>query len=135
MRCGTHLPAARWKSAVSDGDRLRITVADTGEGIAPEHLTRVFERFYRADSARDREHGGAGLGLAIAKALVEAHSGTISVASSGPGAGATFTIDLPTAPIRAEELPSYGCLNADLTIAPPTCYLSSIPCIVSISAC
>ncbi|MEX7472677.1 sensor histidine kinase [Mycobacterium adipatum] len=92
-------------SCIRDGDRLRITVADTGEGIAPEHLTRVFERFYRADSARDREHGGAGLGLAIAKALVEAHSGTISVASSGPGAGATFTIDLPTAPIRAEELP------------------------------
>ncbi|MBX9922105.1 MAG: HAMP domain-containing protein, partial [Mycolicibacterium frederiksbergense] len=61
-------------SCIRDGDRLRITVADTGEGIAPEHLTRVFERFYRADSARDREHGGAGLGLAIAKALVEAHS-------------------------------------------------------------
>jgi len=75
-----------------------ITVADDGEGIAAEHLPRIFERFYRADSARDRGHGGAGLGLAIAKALVEAHGGTISVASAGPGLGATFTVALPVAP-------------------------------------
>ena len=91
-----------------DGDRLRIAVADTGEGIAPEHVTRVFERFYRADTARDREHGGAGLGLAIAKALVEAHGGSISVASAGPGAGATFTVDLPIAQVRAAEFPDTG---------------------------
>lgn len=84
-------------SCIRDGDRLRIAVADSGEGIAPEHLTRVFERFYRADAARDREHGGAGLGLAIAKALVEAHDGFISVASAGQGAGATFAVDLPIA--------------------------------------
>lgn len=89
-------------SCVRDGDRLRIAVADTGEGIAPEHLTRLFERFYRADAARDREHGGAGLGLAIAKALVEAHGGTISVASDGAGAGATFTVDLSNPPERTE---------------------------------
>lgn len=82
---------------VRDGDRLKIAVTDNGEGIAAEHLPRLFERFYRADAARDREHGGAGIGLAIAKALVEAHGGTISVASAGPGTGAAFTIDLPIA--------------------------------------
>lgn len=77
------------------GDSVIVTVADDGEGIAAEHLPMIFERFYRADTARDREHGGAGLGLAIAKALVEAHGGTISVTSAGPGTGATFTVDLP----------------------------------------
>ncbi|MFW0153573.1 sensor histidine kinase [Mycobacterium sp. smrl_JER01] len=89
-----------------EGDHVQIAVADTGEGIAAEHVTRVFERFYRADTARDRAHGGAGLGLAIAKALVEAHGGSISVASAGPGAGATFTIDLPVIPMRSEEHPA-----------------------------
>lgn len=95
-------------SCVRDGDRLSIAVADTGEGIAPEHLARLFERFYRADAARDREHGGAGLGLAIAKALVQAHGGSISVASPGLGAGATFTVDLPAAQVRADEFPVTG---------------------------
>ena len=65
----------------------------------------MFERFYRADSARDREHGGAGLGLAIAKALVEAHGGAISVASAGPGGGATFTLAMPITPERTEQTP------------------------------
>ena len=92
-------------NCVRDGDRLRIAVADTGEGIAAEHVNRVFERFYRADSARDREHGGAGLGLAIAKALVEAHAGAISVASAGPGGGATFTLAMPITPERTEQTP------------------------------
>lgn len=78
-----------------DRDHLRIAVLDSGDGIAAEHLPRVFERFYRADAARDRDHGGAGIGLAIAKALVEAHGGTISVTSAGPGTGATFTLSLP----------------------------------------
>ncbi len=98
-------------ACIHDGGRLRITVADNGEGIAPEHLTRVFERFYRADTARDREHGGAGLGLAIAKALIEAHGGSISVTSAGPGAGARFTVDLPIASPREGDSP----VAADLT--------------------
>ena len=76
---------------------LRLTVADTGTGIPAEHLPHVFERFYRVDAARDRAHGGSGIGLAIAKALVEASGGEIGVASPGPGGGTTFTITLPVA--------------------------------------
>jgi signal transduction histidine kinase len=79
-----------------------IEVADDGPGIPSEHLPHVFERFYRADTARDRAGGGgSGIGLAISKALVEAHGGTIAAASDGPGRGATFTVTLPsTAPSR-----------------------------------
>ncbi len=80
-----------------DAARVRISVTDSGEGIAAEHLPRVFERFYRVDAARDRGHGGSGIGLAIVKALVEAHGGRVGVTSAGPGQGATFTVDLPTA--------------------------------------
>lgn len=72
-----------------------VTIQDTGTGIAPEHLPRVFDRFYRTDDARDRESGGAGLGLAIAKAIIEAHDGQITAASAGANQGATFTITLP----------------------------------------
>jgi signal transduction histidine kinase len=74
---------------------VRVTVTDTGEGIAAEHLPHIFERFYRADTARDRAHGGSGIGLAISKALVEAHGGTIAAGSRGLGHGATFTVVLP----------------------------------------
>ena len=81
--------------ADTDGARLLLRVVDTGEGIAAEHLPHVFERLYRADAARTRDHGGAGLGLAIAKALVEAHGGQISASSQGPGTGTTFTVALP----------------------------------------
>ncbi|MDR1442342.1 MAG: HAMP domain-containing histidine kinase [Bifidobacteriaceae bacterium] len=77
------------------GGCVRVTVTDSGEGIAAEHLDYIFERFYRADQARDRGHGGSGIGLAIAKALVQAHGGEISAASDGPGEGATFRIVLP----------------------------------------
>ncbi|OMC00776.1 two-component sensor histidine kinase [Mycobacterium sp. NS-7484] len=73
---------------------VTVTVTDTGDGIPAEHLPHVFERFYRADTARDRDHGGAGIGLAIVKALVEAHRGQIAV-TSRPGTPTTFTITLP----------------------------------------
>lgn len=76
-------------------DEVVFTVADDGEGIAVEHLPHVFERFYRADFARDRQRGGSGIGLAIAKALTEAHGGHIGVASRGLGQGTTFTVALP----------------------------------------
>jgi two-component system sensor histidine kinase BaeS len=82
---------------IDHGAWVDIAVSDNGEGIAPEHLDHLFDRFYRVDSARDRAHGGSGIGLSIAKALVEAHRGTITVASPGPGLGATFTVRLPTA--------------------------------------
>ncbi|MDA2894354.1 ATP-binding protein [Mycolicibacterium sp. BiH015] len=91
-----------------DADQLRIIVADNGEGIAYEHLDRVFERFYRVDAARDRQHGGAGLGLAIAKALVEAHAGSIAVDSAGYGRGATFTVVLPITAVSNDDLPVAG---------------------------
>lgn len=73
---------------------MEYVVADTGDGIAAEHQPRVFDRFYRVDSARDRHRGGAGIGLSISRALVEAHGGTVSVTSPGPGGGSTFTVRL-----------------------------------------
>jgi len=79
------------------GDTAEVIVRDSGQGIAPEHLPQVFDRFFRTDGARDREHGGAGLGLAIVKAIVEAHSGSVAVASAGVGQGSTFTVTLPIA--------------------------------------
>ena len=80
-----------------DEDRVQIEVHDTGVGVAPEDLPRVFERFYRADPARSRDDGGGtGIGLAIARSIVEGHGGRIT-ASSQPGNGATFTFDLPAA--------------------------------------
>jgi two-component system sensor histidine kinase BaeS len=74
---------------------VTLSVADTGEGIPAEHLPHVCERFYRVDAARDRAHGGSGIGLAIAKALVEAHGGTLTAASAGTGHGSTLRVDLP----------------------------------------
>lgn len=73
-----------------------LAVRDTGEGIAPDHLARIFDRFYRADSARSRRGGGVGLGLAIAKALIESHGGQIALAST-LGQGTTASISLPLA--------------------------------------
>lgn len=74
---------------------VELVVADTGDGLAPEHLSRVFERFYRVDGGRSRGRGGSGIGLAIARALTEAHGGTIRAESRGPGRGSTFTVSLP----------------------------------------
>jgi signal transduction histidine kinase len=74
-----------------------LEVHDTGEGIAPEHLPHLFERFYRADPSRGRTRGGSGIGLTISRALVEAHGGGLSATSAGLGQGATFTVRLPVA--------------------------------------
>ena len=76
-------------------ESIRLEVADTGEGIAPEHLAHIFDRFYRADPARDRDTGGAGLGLALVRAMVEAHGGQVAAASAGIGYGSVFTVTLP----------------------------------------
>jgi signal transduction histidine kinase len=80
------------------GDAVQFTVADTGVGVAPEHLPHLFERFYRADRSRNRALGGSGIGLTIARALVEAMDGRIWVESPGLGGGATFHFMLPRAP-------------------------------------
>ena len=88
---GGHVDVA----VATDHGNLTISVTDDGDGILAEHVPHLFERFYRVDAARDREHGGAGIGLAIAKALVEAHGGRITAESRGPGTGATFTMTLP----------------------------------------
>lgn len=74
--------------------RVRFELRDHGEGIAPEHMQRIFERFYRLDASRARDTGGSGLGLSIVKAIVESHSGAITVHHT-PGGGATFRVDLP----------------------------------------
>ena len=74
----------------------RLTVADEGEGIAPDHLPRLTERFYRVDSGRSRAMGGTGLGLAIVKHIVERHRGRLDIASI-VGKGTTITVQLPFA--------------------------------------
>jgi heavy metal sensor kinase len=74
--------------------RALLQVTDSGVGIAPEHLPHLFERFYRADAARSRDEGGAGLGLSICQWIATAHEGTIAVHST-PGSGTTFTVSLP----------------------------------------
>lgn len=85
-------------TAIRAGGEVVFSVTDDGDGIAAEHLPHIFERFYRADFARDRARGGSGIGLAIAKALTEAHGGHISVTSRGPGTGSTFTVSVPARP-------------------------------------
>jgi PAS domain S-box-containing protein len=86
---------------------VELSVSDTGEGIAPEFLPLVFERFRQADASTTRQHGGLGLGLAIVKHLVELHGGTVAARSPGPGQGATFTVMLPIRAMHAEE-PAQG---------------------------
>lgn len=92
-------PGGRVTLTVEEPDRhwVEITVTDNGEGIDPEHIGHLFERFYRADPSRSRAHGGSGIGLTISRALVEAHGGGISAASPGRGHGASFTVRLPSA--------------------------------------
>jgi PAS domain S-box-containing protein len=77
------------------GSMVRVIVRDTGKGIAPEHLSAIFERFRQLDSSTTRQRGGLGLGLAIVQYLAEAHGGTVVAESAGPGSGATFTMSLP----------------------------------------
>jgi signal transduction histidine kinase len=89
-------------AAQRENGSVHISVADTGVGIAPEHLPRLFERFYRVDPARSREDGGTGIGLAIARSVVEAHGGHIR-AESQLGRGSTFTFDLPAALAAATD--------------------------------
>ena len=129
-------------AATPDG-QARIAVRDEGEGITPEHLPHLFERFYRADGARGRSSGGTGLGLAIAQAICRAHGGEISV-TSAPGQGATFLVALPggaqtdasehfsTQPAEANDgrtqvkSSGYSRSRINAAIAPPTSTTNAI---------
>ena len=87
-----------------DGTNARVTVSDTGQGIAREFLPRVFDRFRQADSSTTRSFGGLGLGLAIVRHLVELHGGTVSAESPGVGKGATFSASFPLLSDRLEPI-------------------------------
>jgi signal transduction histidine kinase/ActR/RegA family two-component response regulator len=87
-----------------DGSDARVTVKDTGQGIDPEFLPRVFDRFRQADSSTTRSFGGLGLGLAIVRHLVELHGGTVSAQSDGANKGATFTATFPLLADRTEPI-------------------------------
>jgi len=94
----THTPAGTCVAVRlrTEQRRALVEVADSGAGLGPEEAARVFERFYRADTARTRATGGTGLGLSIVRAVVEAHGGRVGVRST-PGSGATFLVELPLA--------------------------------------
>jgi two-component system, OmpR family, sensor histidine kinase BaeS len=79
------------------GNEVLFPVADSGMGLAAEHLPHLFERFYRVDKSRSRAVGGSGIGLTIARAIVEAMGGRIWAESPGPGQGSTFSFTLPVA--------------------------------------
>jgi two-component system OmpR family sensor kinase/two-component system sensor histidine kinase BaeS len=84
----------------AESQELLVTVSDTGEGISPNDLPYVFDRFYRVDKSRSRAGGGSGIGLTITKHLVEAHGGRIWVESEGMGKGSSFTFRLPLVDAR-----------------------------------
>ncbi len=92
----TYTPTGGWVrvTVATAGARAVLTVADSGIGIPPEHIERIFERFFRVDKARSRSKGGTGLGLAIVKHAVNLHGGQVAV-DSRPGAGSTFTVSIP----------------------------------------
>lgn len=96
------MPALRYSESddvvvtlAAEGDRARITVADHGVGIAPEHQKRIFERFYRVDKTRSRSHCGTGLGLAIVKHIARLHGGDVALESQ-TGHGCRLSIILPS---------------------------------------
>ena len=85
-------------SSAIEGEQIALTIRDTGEGIPPEQLPHLFDRFYRVEPSRERDTGGSGLGLAIVKALVEIHQGKVLAESAGHDKGSTFTVILPIHP-------------------------------------
>ncbi|HKS08938.1 MAG TPA: ATP-binding protein [Pyrinomonadaceae bacterium] len=87
-----------------DGANVKVTVSDTGQGIDPEFLPRVFDRFRQADSSTTRSFGGLGLGLAIVRHLVELHGGTVFAESDGAGKGASFSASFPLLTDRTEPI-------------------------------
>jgi signal transduction histidine kinase len=98
------------------GQSARISVRDSGKGIAPEFLPHVFEPFRQADASITRTSGGVGLGLALVRHLVEAHGGSVSVLSPGPRLGTTFEVTLPMQGVKGDAMPA---LDLDSQVAPP----------------
>jgi CheY-like chemotaxis protein/anti-sigma regulatory factor (Ser/Thr protein kinase) len=96
----------------ADETHVFIEISDTGTGIAPDLLPRVFDLFVQSERTLDRSQGGLGIGLSVVKRLIGMHGGAVTVASSGPGQGATFTVRLPRIAAPAVDLP--------LSPAPPT---------------
>lgn len=84
----------------ASGGQLRLVVQDFGQGIHPEFMDQLFDRFTQGDSPGNRYHGGLGLGLSIVKHLVELHGGSVHVESAGVGQGTTMRVELPTAPAQ-----------------------------------
>jgi signal transduction histidine kinase len=80
--------------ASGDGEKIRVEVSDTGNGIPPEQVSRVFDRFYRVDPSRSPLSGGAGLGLSIVKSIMDLHAGTVEIHSE-PSQGTTITLLFP----------------------------------------
>jgi two-component system OmpR family sensor kinase len=96
VRAHTPPGAAAVVRVRQDGDAAVLEVADSGTGLSEEQMAHVFERFYRGDASRSRDHGGAGLGLAIVAGIVDAHRGTVR-AHNAPDGGASFVVRLPAA--------------------------------------
>ena len=92
----TPAPGSVTLAATRNGENALLSVTDTGEGLDANELERVFERFYRTDTARSRDRGGSGIGLTISRALVEAHGGTLRADSDGPGKGSRFVCSFPS---------------------------------------
>jgi len=99
---------------------LEVSVIDSGEGIDPDFLPYVFDRFRQADSTTTRRHSGLGLGLAIVKQVVELHGGTIRAKSPGPGKGATFVVSLPVTVLHPEMEPVPPRRHPTATLVPMT---------------
>ena len=94
VRAHTPPDAAAVVRVRADGANAVLEIADAGPGLDSERAAHVFERFYRGDPSRSRDHGGAGLGLSIVAAIVQAHGGTVGLESM-PGVGTTFRVTLP----------------------------------------
>ncbi len=104
MPLSSHPRAEKSKYLPTESLRIvEISVTDTGEGIAPEFLSQLFERFSQADASTTRNHGGLGLGLSIVRHLVEMHGGTIRAESPGVGQGATFVVSLPILAVNSVD--------------------------------
>ena len=99
----------QWQARADGG--AEFSVRDEGVGIAPEHIPRLTERFYRVDRSRSRETGGTGLGLAIVKHVSQRHGAELSIAST-PGHGSTFSVRFPVARVRLPAVPSFPSASA-----------------------